>query len=112
MRELFSIKDSTENKITFFHLACFLAALPFDRIYSELVLISLLIHTLIHIKPHAITRSVFKKMIAPAAIYLTVCLGTIYSHYTERAFFEWEILLALILFHLFLLSTHLTEGTI
>ena len=98
MREFFSITDSTENRITFFHLAFFLAALPFDRIYSELSLISLLIHTLIHIKPRNISWDRVIKAMVPAAIYFVACAGTTYSHYIDRAFFEWEILLAMILF--------------
>lgn len=98
MKEFFSIKDTTGNKITFFHLAFFLAMLPFDRIYSELALISLLIHTLIHIKPGNISIARLRNAMVPATIYLVICAGTAYSHYTDRAFFEWEILLALLLF--------------
>jgi O-antigen ligase len=50
MNHLFTIKDTFTNKVTFLHLLWFTVFLPFDRFYSELALISLLIHTAIHYK--------------------------------------------------------------
>ncbi|MBN8675684.1 MAG: O-antigen ligase family protein [Chitinophagales bacterium] len=50
MKKLFIINDTTENKITYYHLAAFVFFLPFDRLYSELTLISLLLHSIIHVK--------------------------------------------------------------
>ncbi|MEI9943380.1 MAG: hypothetical protein WDN26_04095 [Chitinophagaceae bacterium] len=48
MENLFIIKENLENKLNYYHIAAFLVLLPFDRFYSELVLISFLFHTLIH----------------------------------------------------------------
>ncbi len=42
------VHDTWKNKISFCHAACFLVSLPFDRFYSILVLISFLIHGIIH----------------------------------------------------------------
>ena len=50
MKEIFVINDTAENKISYYHLLAFLAALPFDRFYSQVVFIILIIHTLIHLK--------------------------------------------------------------
>ena len=49
MKKLFIINDTLTNKISYYHLALFLIFLPFDRFYRELVLISLTVHTLIHV---------------------------------------------------------------
>ena len=50
MKKLFLINDTFENKISYYLLACFLVALPFDHFYSEWLLIIFCIHTLIHLK--------------------------------------------------------------
>jgi O-antigen ligase len=50
MKKLFLINDTPENKITYYHLVAFVFFLPFDRLYSELTLISLLLHSIIHVK--------------------------------------------------------------
>src|SRR5450631_4043413 len=47
MKNVFYIKDSVENRISYYHLLFFLFALPFDRFYSTILLISYLTHSLI-----------------------------------------------------------------
>ncbi len=98
MKDLLLIKDTTENRITYYLLAFFLAMLPFDRIYSEIALITLLIHTLIHLRPAKLDSRIFRSFWVPASIYLLTCIGTIYSSFTSHAFFDWQIQLALLLF--------------
>jgi len=105
MKEIFFIDDTTENKITYYHLLIFLATLPFDRFYSELTLISLLIHTLIHLTKEKWAPIKLTTIVMPISVYLLTSLGTVYSHYREEAFFEWERQLAFLLFpFIFLLS--------
>jgi len=58
MKKIFIINDTLENKITYYHLAAFVIFLPFDRLYSELALISLLLHSIIHVKKNRL-RSLF-----------------------------------------------------
>ncbi|HEY6900114.1 MAG TPA: O-antigen ligase family protein [Puia sp.] len=48
MREIFYIEDTPANRISYYLLLAFLVTLPFDRVYSELSLIGLLLHTLLH----------------------------------------------------------------
>ena len=50
---LFKINDSVANKISYYHLALFVASLPFNLFYSHLILISYALHTLIHLKKSA-----------------------------------------------------------
>jgi O-antigen ligase len=75
MKNVFYIKDSVENRISYYHLLFFLFALPFDRFYSTILLISYLIHSLIyfrknhwkHINPNVlILQSVFFVSVASA----------------------------------------------
>jgi len=77
MKSVFYIKDSIENRISYYHLLFFLFALPFDRFYSTILLISYLIHSVIffrknkwkHISPDIfILQSVFFVTIV-SAIY-------------------------------------------
>ena len=49
MKEIFYIEDTPANKISYYLLLVFLVTLPFDRLYSELSLIGLLLHTLLHV---------------------------------------------------------------
>lgn len=78
MNEIFYIKDSIENKISFYHLILFLCLLPFDRFYSTLIFISLIIHTLIYLRPALLMlpdRSVF---VLQSVFYVTV-FSSIYA---------------------------------
>lgn len=110
MKKIFIIEDTTENKITYYHLLIFLAALPFDRFYSELTLISLLVHTLIHLTKNKLASIKLPVIVVPAAIYLLTCAGTSYSHYRGEAFSEWERQLAILLFPLLFSVSSLDIG--
>lgn len=48
MKKLFVIEDTLTNQVSFWHLAAFLITLPFDFFYSQIVLVSFAVHTLIH----------------------------------------------------------------
>ncbi|NOT49905.1 MAG: O-antigen ligase family protein [Chitinophagaceae bacterium] len=91
-------KESLENKITYYHIAAFVILLPFDRFYSELVLISLLLHTLIHINRTKL-RSAFstKNLILSSAFTLTLA-GAIYTSDTTEAFKDLQRQSAILLF--------------
>jgi O-antigen ligase len=99
MKQLFSTKDTIADRISLLHLVFFAAVLPFDRLYSELALISLLIHTLIYLRKENLRGMMQPSfLIGTAGIYLLTCLWTIGSPYQQQAFFEWEIQLAFLLF--------------
>jgi O-antigen ligase len=78
MKEIFYIKDSIENKISFYHLVLFLCALPFDRFYSTLVLISYLIHTVIYLRPVSLRMPDASVFIFQSVFYVTI-FSSIYT---------------------------------
>src|SRR4051812_890793 len=96
MKEIFKIEDTLSNKISYYHMLAFVAALPFDRFYSELVLASFFLHELIHITRQKLVTIRLPVML-PVLIYLLTLLATIYSAEKGRAFGEWEKQLAFLL---------------
>ncbi|MES2006089.1 MAG: O-antigen ligase family protein [Bacteroidota bacterium] len=100
MKELFFIRESLRDKITYYHLLFFVASLPFDRLYSELALISLCIHTLIHLQKVTAHKPSFRRLFLPISLFLLTVLGTAYTRFYDEAFYEWERQLAFLLFPL------------
>jgi O-antigen ligase len=110
MKEIFYIEDTPANKISYFFLLAFLVALPFDRFYSELALIGLSLHTLIH----AVTGSRYPAagqahkhrflLLWPGWLVLSLfgltMAGTLYADHPGQALEECEKQLALLLFPL------------
>jgi O-antigen ligase len=99
MREIFYIDDTLTNRISYYLLLAFLVALPFDMFYSEMVLVCLLIHSLIHIdrsRPFRLQRS----LLLVVALYALTMIGTLYTHDPHQAWKDWEKQLALLLFPL------------
>jgi O-antigen ligase len=98
MGDLFNIKDSLANKISYYHLMALLASLPFDLFYSHLILISYLIHTLIHLRKQNV-KSVFNtKTLALQSVFLLTLCSTIYSFNKPEAFNEWGKQLTIFVF--------------
>ncbi len=98
MKELFFIEDNLSNKISYYHLVCFLVALPFDRFYSELVLICFIIHTLIQITRDRLKMALSGEVLIVSAVYLVGLLSLIYSSEKRQALTEASIQVAMILF--------------
>lgn len=98
MKERFFIKACLADKITYYLLLVFAISLPFDRLYSELALISLAIHTIIHLKKADLKNVKWKVFLLPCSIFLLTIIGTVYTHFCDEAFYEWERQLAMILF--------------
>jgi len=96
---LFYIDDTLTNKISYYLLLAFLVALPFEMFYSEMLLVCLLIHTLIHVdrlRPFRLQPA----LLLVIALYLLTMAGTLYSHDQPQAWKDWEKQLALVLFPL------------
>jgi O-antigen ligase len=106
LKEIFIIQDDLRNKITYYHLLAFLVLLPFDKFYSELALISLLVHTIIHVRKEKIL-SLGTPFLFFASIYFLTIICTIYSSDKEQAFKDLEKQLAIILFPLIFSVTEL-----
>ncbi|HTI11265.1 MAG TPA: hypothetical protein VL832_21985, partial [Puia sp.] len=115
MKEVFYIDDTPANKISYYFMLVFLVTLPFDRLYSELALIGLLIHTVIHLRwqaslnPHRGQERL--NLSWPgwliASLYVLTLAGTLWSDHQGLAFKEWEKQLALLLFPLIFYFTQL-----
>lgn len=90
--------DTLENKISYYHLVAFLVTLPFDRFYSELALISFLIHTLIHLTKQKL-RNVFTfQTLVLSSVFLIGVIGLLYSHDRSEGSMDLQKQLALLLF--------------
>ncbi len=94
------IKDTVVNKISYYHMLLFLMVLPLDRLYSELILISLCLHTIIHYRHFTKKQVPVSGLLLLGSIYLLTLIGTIFTHFKDGAFFEWERQLAFLLFPL------------
>lgn len=86
MKNILFIEDTPVNKITYYHLAGFLIVLPFDFFYSELVLISLGLHTLIHTDRSRIKNIFRKPVLVLTSIYLLTLAAIWYSPDKADAF--------------------------
>lgn len=106
MKEVFYIDDTPANKISYYFILVFLIALPFDRIYSELALIGLLLHTVIHFRWQGRPILSWPGWLT-ASLFLLTIIGTLWSYRRGLAFKEWEKQLALLLFPLIFYFTQL-----
>jgi O-antigen ligase len=79
MKELFVIKDTQENKISYYHIVAFLVSLPFDRFYSELILISFVLHTLIHINKQKLRPAFTLQTLIISSVFFITLIGILYS---------------------------------
>lgn len=86
MKKIFFIDDTVANKIGYYHLAGFLAALPYDFFYSEIILISFGLHTLIHCSKTSWKNIFTKRVFIPVSIYLLGLLAILYSPDKPEAF--------------------------
>lgn len=79
MRKIFFIADTVENKISYYHLACFLIVLPFDFFYSEIILISFGLHTLLHAKKKNLKNILSKPVLTLISFYGLGLVAMLYS---------------------------------
>jgi O-antigen ligase len=98
MVDLFKIKDTLANKISYYHLMALLASLPFDLFYSHLILISYIIHTLIHLNGQKAGSIFTLKNLALQSVFLVTLCSTAYSINKPEAFNEWGKQLTIFIF--------------
>lgn len=79
MSKILTITEQQSQKISYWHLAAFLATLPFDIFYNELVLLSFIVHTLIHCRVSYWKKLLNVKVYLIAAIFLLGCITLFYS---------------------------------
>jgi O-antigen ligase len=99
MAGLFIIKDNLSNKISYYHLLLLMASLPFDRFYSHIILISLIVHTMIQFKKSAAPVFSLQTLVI-ASVFLVTVFSTVYAASPARAFNEWGKQIFILLFPL------------
>jgi O-antigen ligase len=100
MRELFLIKDTLANKISYYHLMLFMLSLPFDRFYSHLILISFALHTIIQISKNSIKPVFTLRTLILQSVFLVTMISTTYSVNPAAAFKDWALDIPIFLFPL------------
>jgi O-antigen ligase len=98
MNNLPDIKYSLANKVTFYHLLAFLLTLPFDRFYSQLVFISLVLHSMITVEKKQLRGLFRKETLLLQSVFLLTLIATAWSVYRNNAFGIWEKQLSIFLF--------------
>jgi O-antigen ligase len=88
MKELFQIKDSTANRITYYLLLLFLLSLPFHRFYSHLIIVALFIHTFIHLRKSEIKPLFTLQQLALQSIFLVTLISSFYSNDKTQGYQE------------------------
>lgn len=89
--------DTTENKVTLLLLGLFAASLPFDRFYSELVLLALLAHTAIQLRRERFRAFRLVEWLCQSSVWWLTVLFTAGSAFALQAFPFWERQAALVL---------------
>ena len=107
MKRLFIIEDNVANNISYYLLAAFLIGLPFDRFYSEWLLIVFCLHTLIHFKVESLIRLKNKKVWIAGSVFIVSILCVTYSLHPHEGFKDALDQIAILLFPIFLSITNL-----
>ncbi len=107
MKMLFIIDESFENKITYYLLAAFLMALPFEHFYSEILLTCFAIHTLIHLKKNRLAAIKNKTVWIISSIFFLSLFTNFYSNYIAEGFKDVNHQLGILLFPVCLSVTNI-----
>lgn len=107
MKKLFFIDDTQENKISFYLLAAFLVALPFDHFYSEWLLIIFCLHILVYVRKANLKKLSNKNVWIVASIFFLSAAAIIFSGYKTTGIKDISQQLAIILFPVFLSISNL-----
>ncbi|HTF28286.1 MAG TPA: O-antigen ligase family protein [Flavitalea sp.] len=107
MKKLFFIEDSLSNKITYYHLLFFIAFLPFDLFFSEVILISLSIHTLINLNLKLLKGLIRRDVIIVQGIFILTFISCLYTFDRNAGFSLLSRQLAILIFPIILFVTPL-----
>ncbi|WCT14588.1 O-antigen ligase family protein [Mucilaginibacter jinjuensis] len=91
MKKLWLIKDTVTNQVTYFHILLFFACLPLDRFFSELIFVSLVIHTLINLKKADLKRVYEPRVLIVQAVFFVTLFSTTYTTNFKRAVDDWAM---------------------
>ena len=102
MNKLILIKDSLENKISYYLLAALLITLPYNRFYSQLFLAAFIIHSLIFINRQKIKQAIGPPVLLIGAVWIITLVGLAWSPDRKEGFADLFRQTPLIVFPLFL----------
>jgi O-antigen ligase len=97
-------KNVIANNVSCYHLVLFLLLLPFDLFYSQVILISLTIHTILHVDKSHFQKFFTAKTILLTSIFLLSAIGIIWSSDKTQGIKEASRQLSILLFP-FIFST-------
>jgi len=107
MKKLFIINESFENKVSYYLLAAFLIALPFEHFYSEILLTCFTIHTLIHLKKNRLAALKNKTVWIISSLFFLNLFTLFYSNYIAEGFKDVNHQLGILLFPVCLSVTNI-----
>src|SRR5579871_4536542 len=107
MKRIFFIEDELPNKITYYHLLAFVISLPFDLFYSEVILISLGIHTAINFRKDDFKRLKNRNLFILTSLYFLSLVCSLYTTNKDEALFDLTKELGLFIFPLIFCLTRL-----
>ena len=107
MKRLFIIEECLADKISYYIIAAFLIGLPFDRFFSEWLLIVFCVHTLIHSKIDNLEKLKNKNLWIAASVFILSLSAIIYSNYKSEGLKDSMQQLAILLFPVFLSVSNL-----
>jgi O-antigen ligase len=102
MKAIFNPNDTLTNKISLYHLVLFVVALPY-QFYSELVLVSFLLHTIISLKKKHVKNLFRKEVLLLVSVFLITLVCTLYTPNKKEAFNLLSRQLAILIFPVLLL---------
>ncbi|MDB5250974.1 MAG: O-antigen ligase family protein [Flaviaesturariibacter sp.] len=102
MNEHRTTPETLRSRITYLLLLFFVMSLPFDRFYSQVLLICLVIHTMIHLRTERLRACLQPRVLVLQAVYFSTMLATLYTAHRTVAFGFWEKQVAIFLFPLIL----------
>lgn len=107
MKNPIQIHDTVENKISFGLIAAFIITLPFDRLYSELALICLFLHAVIHVSKDKLKSLVNVENLLLSSVFFLTVIGIGWSPDKGQAMKDVQRQLAILLTPIILSLTNL-----
>lgn len=104
LKSLFFPEDSIENRISYYLLAFFVIMLPFDRFYTEFILIIFLVHTTIHVRRDRLKNVFTLNTLLLSSMFIVALIGLSYSQEKSQGINNLGKQLAVILFPILLAS--------
>lgn len=92
------LNDTLENRISFALLAAFLVSLPFDRLYSEVILICLVAHQVLHLDRSRLRLLLDKEVWLLQSLFIWIALNALRAEHRQEALDEVVKLLAVVVF--------------